>query len=45
MRKIEFVFGSVTLEAELLPTPTADAIWKRLPIDAQCVAVGGGGLF
>lgn len=35
MRKIEFVFGSVTLEAELLPTPTADAIWKRLPIEAH----------
>jgi hypothetical protein len=32
MRKIKFEFGSVTLEAELLQTPTADAIWNRLPI-------------
>ena len=35
MRKIKFEFGSVTLEAELLQTPTADAVWKRLPIEGR----------
>ena len=35
MRKIKFEFGSVTLEAELLQTPTADAIWNRLPIEGD----------
>ena len=33
MRKIKFEFGSIALEAELLQTPTADAIWRRLPIE------------
>ncbi len=32
MRKIRFGFGSVVLEAELLPTPTAEAIWRALPM-------------
>jgi uncharacterized protein len=32
MRKIKFEFGLLTFEAELLRTPTADAIWNRLPI-------------
>jgi uncharacterized protein len=32
MRKIRFDFGSVVLEAELLATPTAEAIWRELPI-------------
>jgi uncharacterized protein len=35
MRKIKFELGAVILEAELLPTPTADAIWKRLPIEGR----------
>ena len=35
MRKIKFEFGSIRLEAELLDTPTADAIWKSLPISAR----------
>src|SRR5208337_251062 len=35
MRQIKLEFVSVTLEAELLQTPTADAIWKRLPIEAR----------
>ena len=35
MRKIRFVFGSITLEAELLQTETADAIWNKLPIDGE----------
>ena len=32
MRKIRFDFGSAVLEAELLPTSTAEAIWRALPI-------------
>jgi len=32
MRKIRFEFGAIALEAELLQTPTAHAIWKSLPI-------------
>ncbi len=35
MRTIKFEFGSITLEAELLETTTADAIWKRLPIEGR----------
>jgi uncharacterized protein len=35
MRKIKFEFVSITLEAELLETPTAVAIWKRLPIEGR----------
>ena len=35
MRKIRFVFGSITLEVELLQTETADAIWNKLPIDGE----------
>lgn len=35
MRKIKFDFGSIALEAELLDTPTADAIFSRLPITGK----------
>ena len=35
MRKIRIVFGSIALEAELLQTETADAIWNKLPIDGE----------
>lgn len=35
MRKIKFDFGSVVLEAELRDTPTADAIWEKLPISGK----------
>jgi hypothetical protein len=35
MRKIKFAFGSVMLDAELLQTPTAEAIWKSLPIEGE----------
>jgi hypothetical protein len=34
MRRIVFEFPGISLEAELLDTPTADAVWKALPIDA-----------
>jgi hypothetical protein len=35
MRRIKFEFESFVLEAELLETPTADAIWKGLPIKGR----------
>ncbi len=34
MRRIVFDFPGLQLEAELLDTPTADAIWRALPIEA-----------
>ena len=40
MRKILFDFGAVTLEAELLATPTADAIWGALPIEGAVLTWG-----
>jgi len=40
MRKIRFEFGLVALDAELLQTPTADAIWKKLPIRAEVLRWG-----
>ena len=38
--RIKFEFGAITLEAELLPTPTADAISKRLPIAGDALRWG-----
>jgi hypothetical protein len=35
MRKIKFAFGKISLEAELLDTPTAAAIWKALPLKGK----------
>jgi len=35
MRVVVFEFPGLKLEAELLDTPTADAIWKALPIEAK----------
>ena len=35
MRKIKITAGSVELPAELLDTPTADAIWAALPITSS----------
>jgi uncharacterized protein len=40
MRKIKFEFGPVTLEAELLQTETAEAIWKSLPLDGEALRWG-----
>ena len=40
MRKIRFAFGSVTLEAELLATPTAEAIWSQLPLQGRVARWG-----
>ena len=40
MRKIRFDFGSVVLEAELLATPTAEAIWRELPIKGTVLRWG-----
>ena len=37
MRKIRFEFGSIALEAVLLQTPTANAIWNKLPIHAEAL--------
>jgi len=35
MRRIKITVGSVTAEAELKDTKTADAIWEALPIEAR----------
>jgi hypothetical protein len=41
---IRFDFGDVTLDAELLDTPTAKAIAKVLPVEARVSTLGRGGL-
>ena len=33
-RKLKMTIGSVTLEAELFSTPTADAIYAQLPFSS-----------
>jgi hypothetical protein len=40
MPRIRFDFGSFTLEAELLDTPTAKAIAAKLPIEAAALTWG-----
>ena len=40
MTRIRFDFGSLTLEAELLDTPTAKAIAAALPISASALTWG-----
>jgi len=38
MTRIRFDFGTLTLDAELLDTPTARAITAALPISASALA-------
>ena len=40
MPRIRFDFGSCTLDAELLDTPTAKAIAAKLPIEAEAMTWG-----
>lgn len=40
MRKVTFEFESVSLEAELLETPTAEAIWTALPLNGSALTWG-----
>ena len=35
MQKIKMIIGPVVLEAELLETPTAEAIWNALPFTSR----------
>src|SRR3954471_3681523 len=41
MSRIRFTFGAVTLDAELLDTPTAKAIAAALPISSSALTWGG----
>jgi hypothetical protein len=40
MRRIRLAFDGVALEAELLDTPTANAIWDALPVSAPVATWG-----
>ena len=40
MRRIKITAGSVELKAELLDTPTADAVYESLPIQSQASTWG-----
>src|SRR6185295_7525636 len=40
MPRIRFEFGSLTLDAELLDTPTAKAIAAKLPFEAEAMTWG-----
>ena len=40
MRRMTFEFESVSLEVELLDTPTAEAIWQALPLEGSALTWG-----
>lgn len=40
MRRITLDFGGVTIAADLLDTPTADAIWDALPVTGRVATWG-----
>lgn len=40
MRRVEIRSGEVSLTAELLDTPTAEAIWQALPIASEALIWG-----
>ena len=40
MRVVSFDFGALRLTAELLDTPTAEAIWQALPFEGRALTWG-----
>jgi len=40
VRQVVFEFESVTLDVELLDTPTADAVWAALPLTGSALTWG-----
>ena len=40
MRQVRMLIGDVVLRAELLATPTADAIWEALPVESRASTWG-----